>query len=322
MIKPAKIAMVYHNLGVLLNAGMPIIKSFDTMAGNSQGGLKKIFNEIAKALSAGESLTDAMSRYDRFFSPLDIKMVKAGDNSGRLPQCFQLLSKWYDFRAKLQRIVTSGLIFPLVILHIAIPVASILKLVSGPMTIRGYIFDVLGALFTIYISVFLLFILYRLMRKVGFINYFLDAVILLVPVLGRGIKHLSISKYARAFGMLYQSGVPITECLQESDSLAGNRVVSGYFKGGSTSVANGQPAWAGFSRRLPIEYLNLWQLGEETGELDKMADKIGEIAGDKAELWLTAFAKGFPKFVYFLICIWMIFQISKGYTNLFTIPEF
>jgi type IV pilus assembly protein PilC len=320
MLKAAKLALVYHNLGVLLDAGMPIIKSFDTMAANSQGHLKKIFHQLSKSIANGENLTDAMSEYSRIFAPLDIKMVKAGDNSGRLPQCFQLLSKWYDFRAKLHSILISGMIFPLAILNLAIAVVPLPKLVLGPMTIRDYITFVLGSLFSIYIPVLLLFIIYRLIRKVGFLNYFMDAVILYIPLLGRGIKHLSISRYCRAFGMLYKSGVPITESLTEAYEVAGNRVVSGFFKGGSQSAANGQPAWQGF-HRLPIEYLNLWQLGEETGDLDKMTDKIAEIAGDKAELLLTAFAKGFPRFVYFLICLWMISKIFSGYANLYTIPE-
>jgi type IV pilus assembly protein PilC len=320
MIKAAKLALVYHNLGVLLDAGMPIIKSFDTMAANSQGHLKKIFQQLSQSISKGESLTDSISKYGNLFSPLDIKLVKAGDNSGRLPQCFQMLSKWHDFRAKLHRIVLSGLALPLAILHFAVLIAPLPKLVLGPLTTRDYILNVLGMLLAIYSAVILLFVIYRLMRKVGFISYFMDAVILYIPLLGRGIKHLSISRYCRAFGMLYKSGVPITESLAEAYEVAGNRVVSGFFKGGSQSAANGQPAWQGF-HRLPIEYLNLWQLGEETGDLDKMTDKIAEIAGDKAELLLTAFAKGFPKFVYFLICLWMISKIVSGYTNLNTMPE-
>jgi type II secretory pathway component PulF len=77
----------------------------------------------------------------------------------------------------------------------------------------------------------------------------------------------------------------------------------------------------GLSGRLPAEYRDLWRIGEETGELDKMADKVAEIAADRADLFFTAFASGFPKVIYFtimgilaVIVLWYAMQV---YGNLY-----
>ena len=318
MSKAKKLALLYYNLAILFDAGIPIIRSLDTTAANSQGRLKKIFTQISKSVSQGNSLADSIAEYPRFFAKLDTKLVAAAEYSGRLPQCFHLLSKWYEFLNRIHKIMLSGFMLPLTILHIAILIIPLPKMVLGDMTTSRYITTVLTASLSIYLLFFLAFVIYRLMRKINFLSYLLDFFVLKIPVLGGGIRHLSICRYCRAFNLLYKSGVPITESLATASDLAGNRVVSGLFKGGAKNAAAGKPAWQGFSRRLPIEYLNLWQIGEETGELDKTVDKIAEIAGDKAELLLTEFAKWLPRIFYFLICLWMAGKILSGYANLYS----
>ena len=87
--------------------------------------------------------------------------------------------------------------------------------------------------------------------------------------------------------MLYKAGVPISETTERATRATGNMVVARLFQGGFASVRQGGMAWEGFSKRLPAEYLQLWQIGEESGELDKTVDKIAEISADRADLWFT-----------------------------------
>ena len=114
---------------------------------------------------------------------------------------------------------------------------------------------------------------------------------------------MSISRYAKAFAMLYKAGVPIAEVTERATRATGNVIVAGRFAGGRESVRQGGMVWEGISKRLPAEYRHLWQIGEETGELDKTVAKIGEISADRADLYFTMFASGFPKVIYFIILI-------------------
>ena len=68
-----------------------------------------------------------------------------------------------------------------------------------------------------------------------------------IPVLGRGVRELCISRFAKAFGMLYKAGVPIVECFTLAPQVTGNHEVSHYFSGGLTAVAQGKPAGGGAS---------------------------------------------------------------------------
>ena len=75
-------------------------------------------------------------------------------------------------------------------------------------------------------------------------------------------------------------------------------------------MAEGKDASAGFSRRLAAEYRELWQIGEESGQLDRTTTKIAEISADRAELYLTEFYKWLPRIIYFLIMIRMVMMIG------------
>ncbi len=136
-----------------------------------------------------------------------------------------------------------------------------------------------------------------------------DYLVLRVPILGAAVYHLCISRYAKAFGMLYKAGVPIAESVERAGRAVGNEAVARLFRGSIASVRSGGMAWEGLSPRLPTEYRHLWQIGEESGELDKTVDKIAEISADRADLYFRGFARWFPMFIYAIIAGIMIYMI-------------
>lgn len=318
----AKRAAFYHDLAVLLEAGLPILRSLNTVKDGQQGHNKVIFSEVHKSISQGNSLSESMAEHKKAFDRLDVMLVEAAEISGKLPECFRLLANWYEFRIRLLRIMKKGLILPCFVLSIAAFILPIPDMLLGNVTLGGYFFRVLKVLAFFYLSLLLILFIYEFMRKKHNLKNILDNFILRIPILGQAVMQLSISRYCRAFNMLYKAGVPITKCLTQATELAGNTVVSGFFEGGAKSAAAGNIAFEGFSDRLPSEYLNLWQIGEETGELEKTVDKIAEISGDKAELIFTELAKWFPRIIYGLICIWMASKVLSGYANMYSTQSF
>jgi type II secretory pathway component PulF len=145
----------------------------------------------------------------------------------------------------------------------------------------------------------------------------MDFIILKIPILGAAVYHLSICRYAKAFAMLYSAGVPMTEVTERATRATGNVIVAGLFAGARDSVREGSMAWEGYSKRLPSEYLHLWQIGEETGELDKTVSKIAEIAADRADLLFVQFALWMPRFVYAIIALMMIRMIFMGWSQIY-----
>ena len=322
MTKTGQRAALYNNLAVMLDAGLPILRSLDTVTTGLEGRLKKVFADVRKSVSQGDSISEAMARHKRAFGKLDVLLVHAAETSGSLPECFKSLTDWYEFVNRLHRKMKAGLILPILILNIAAFVVPLPAMVMGYLTLGEYFLSVFIVLAKFYMSFFMLFVIYKLMRSNRILNQILDILLLRIPILGKALFQLSICRFCRAFNIMYKAGVPITESLTQATELAGNTVVSGLFKGGAINATQGNAAWEGFSKRLPQEYINLWQIGEETGELDKTVDKIAEISGDKAFLLLSLCAMWIPILIYVLICVWIIIQIFKLYSSVYSMRGF
>jgi len=305
----SKHAIIYYDLAVLLDAGVPTLKSLNIISEGLKGHLKIIFTKLSESLSQGNTLADSMAKYPRIFDKLDLMLVKAAELSGELPNCFKMLSKWYELKTRLRRIFISRCILSGIILHILIIIFPFLDLVFGKIGTSEFLIKIAITLGSIYLVIAIPLTIYRSTPNTGIFRRLLDTLILRIPILGLGVRQNSISRYCKGFNMLYKAGVPIAQCVKQATELTGNLIIADMFKGAAASIEAGNTAYEGFSRKLPSDYLNIWQTGEEIGELDKMSGKIAEISGDRAELLFTEFAKWLPRFIYAIICAVMIIRI-------------
>jgi len=307
----SKLALIYHDLAVLLDAGLPILKSLNTISEGLQGHQKRIFSGLSKSVSQGNIFADSMVEYPKVFARLDVMLVKSAEFSGELPNCFKMLSNWYEFKNRIKGIIISGLILPLVVIHIMVFIVPLPSMVLGKISTTEYMMQIAKVLGFLYLLIGITLAVYHSVPSTGLFRTLLDALILRIPILGQAVRQLSICRYCRGFNMLYKAGVPIAKCAAQATELTGNLIIADIFQGGAASIAAGNMAYKGFSNRLPLDYLNIWQTGEQIGELDKMVDKIAEISGDRAELLFTEFAKWLPRLLYALVCIVLIIQILK-----------
>lgn len=313
----SRLAQAYYDLATLLDAGVPILRAFDILIEGRQGPMKYTLRHVRESLSKGAGLAESMGRQGRIFPEMDRMLIEAAETSGSLGDSFKMLSQWHEFVHRITRRIQMGLIYPFLILHLGACVSGVPDLVLGNASIPGSLLQVLRVLLLLYIpmSVVIVFVLLR--DRIGVLRLPLDFLVLRVPVLGQAIYHVSVCRYAKTFAMLYRAGVPITETAERATRAAGNAIVARQFAGGRDSVRQGGMAWEGFSPRLPAEYRHLWQIGEETGELDKVAAKVAEISGDRADLLFTAFASGFPKVVYFAIMILMAMKVVQMWSQVY-----
>jgi len=317
MSSKSRLAQAYYDLAVLLDAGVPILRSLDIVIQGRKGYLKQVFSRIRESLSKGSSLTEAMGKHRNIFPDMDRMLIEAAETSGSLNDSFKMLSQWHEFICRITRRIHMGMIYPLAILHIGAFVYGLPKFILGGMTGWAYLSQVLHVLLLFYIPAAVVVLLMYLRNRVPGIAVPFDFLTLRIPILGTAIYHLSICRYAKAFSMLYKAGVPISETTERATRATGNVVVAKLFQGGFASVRQGGMAWEGFSKRLPAEYLQLWQIGEESGELDKTVDKIAEISADRADLWFTQFAFWMPWFVYAFIAAIMIVMIFKLFSQVY-----
>jgi type II secretory pathway component PulF len=207
------------------------------------------------------------------------------------------------------------LIYPVLILHIGAFVYGLPSFVLGGITTWGYLFLTARILLLFYVPAVIILLLLHLRDRAPGLRVPFDFLVLRIPALGTAVYHLSICRYAKAFSMLYKAGVPITETAERATRATGNAIMARMFQGGLASVRQGGMVWEGFSKRLPAEYLQLWQIGEESGELDRTVDKVAEIAGDRADFWFNIFAFWAPWVVYACIAVMLIIMIFKLFSQ-------
>lgn len=317
MSSKTRLAQAYHDLSVMMDAGVPILRSLDIAIDGRRGYLKRVLSQIRESISKGSSLAEAVGDHRDVFRDMDLMLIDAAETSGSLSLAFKMLSQWYEFSHRIAQRMTMGLIYPVAVFHIAAFVFGIRGLVLGGMSLTEYLRHTLSILMLLYIPATAIIAAMALRDRVPALAYPLDFLVLRVPLLGRAVYHISVSRYAKAFAMMYGAGVPMTEVTERATQATGNMVVAGLFAGGIRNVRAGGLAWEGYSKRLLPQYLHLFQIGEETGELDRTASKIAEIAGDRADLMFTEFSKWFPRVVYAVVAGIMIYMIAQIFQSVY-----
>jgi len=316
----ATLSQAYYDLATMIDAGMPILRTLDIIVEGRQGYLKRVFSQIRAAVGKGSSLSEALEEHPRVFSEMDRMLVDAAETSGSLSTSFSMLSEWHQFVHRIICRILAGLVYPFLILHAGAFVANVPGAVLGGATIQQYLWSVAQLLLIFYIPAAVIIALLLLQKRSPLLRWPLDYLALRIPVLGLALYHISVCRYAKAFGMLYGAGVPISETVERANRVTGNVIVARLFEGAEACVRAGGMPSEGFSKRLPSEYRQLWQIGEETGDLDKTTAKVAEIAGDRADLYFTTFARWMPIFIYVLVAIFLIIQIfglfQRVYGNL------
>ena len=296
-----RLAQAYYDMATLLDAWVPILRSLDIVIEGRQGHLKRTFTRIRESLSKGSSLSESMEKHHNVFPEMDRMLIQAGETSGTLGDSFKMLSQWHEFVHRITRRMMVAMLYPFLILHLAAFVFPLPSFVLGKVTTLGYLMQALQILLFFYMPVMVVVVFVFLRERIPVLKWPLDMLALRIPVFGQAMYHMCVCRYAKVFAMLYRAGVPITEATERATRATGNTIVANQFAGGRESVRQGGVASEGFSHRLPVEYRSLWQIGEETGDLDKTATKIAEISGDRADLFFTTFASGLPKVIYFII---------------------
>ena len=309
------LAQAYYDLATLLDAGVPILRSLDVLIQGQRGRFKRVFSQVRESLSKGSSFSESLGAQRRVFPELDRMLIEAAETGGSLPDSFKMLSHWHEFVERITRQIQMGLLYPLFLIHavaVIYPLPTLISsFISSQANVGAYLTQVLQVLLWLYVPALIVLASLLFKDRTRPLRVLLDHLALRIPGLGAAIFHLSVFRYAKAFGMLYKAGIPVSECTERATLATGNAAVAQLFAGGAASVRKGGMMWEGFSQRLPAEYLHLWQIGEETGELDKTVDRIAAAAQDRADRYFTLFAQWLPKVAYFAVLLFAAYTVLR-----------
>jgi len=303
------LASAYNNLSTMLQAGMPLGRSLRAAASGATGILGYALADVTKTVAAGNSLAEAMAKHPKIFAPLDVLMVQVGETSGDLPDCLRLLAQWYDLVNRQKRIILSGMILPVLLIHAAALICPLPAFLLGWITAFEYLLQAAGIVAPLYIPVALIVAIIRLTPKTGPLRQLLDTVTFKIPLLGRAIRNMALSRYCRASHMLLRAGVPAVQTAQKAAEAVGNTVVEDMVRGGVDGARAGKRISDGFSRRLPKDFLDAWRIGEESGMLDDTTRRLADTTAEAAEWTFVELARWVPRLVYVFVSLLLIAQI-------------
>lgn len=320
-----KLEHVYHNLSLMLEAGVPVLKALRHSGAVAKGRLPRTFNALAEQVAEGESIADAMKKHRRVFAPLDVQMIQVGEESGNLPLMVNELSKWYALCNDLNKTILAGMVFPLLIFNfVAILIPGVNYLVElingGNPSVASFVWGVVNILWLLYVPMIVILLIIKFTPKTGPLRWLLDRVSLKIPFLGYALKHLAISRFTRNFCLCYSAGVPMLRTCQVAMDGTGNAVVASWFKRTLEVVKAGKPVTNGLPRdKLSADVIASWETGEQAGKLDITTERLANHASERSMNMFKQIGYWLPKIVYGLVAMYMISQILKMASQVFSI---
>ncbi|TRZ49958.1 type II secretion system F family protein [bacterium] len=302
-IKADDLVIFSRQLATMIDSGIPLVQSLGILGEQTESaGLKNVVLNIRKDIEAGMSFCDALNKHPTAFSELFINMVRAGEASGMLDEVLDRLASYLEKTAALTRKIRSSLVYPAVVVTMAILITSFLLLKVVP-TFKG-IFDSLGGQLPLPTRILIgvsdtlrkqFLLLVGILVAGGFLfrkfintpkgRYLFDKQKLKVKLLGVLFTKVAIAKFSRTFSTLVKSGVSVLSALDIVAKTAGNKMVEEAVLKCRTAVHNGEPIAAPLLKSgvFPPMVCRMIGVGEQTGQLEKMLTKIADFYDEQVD---------------------------------------
>jgi type IV pilus assembly protein PilC len=300
-----------RQFSVLQDAGLPVLRSLRILKNQLKPGvLKNALIDVVDDVESGSALSEALARHPKVFDRLYVNMVRAGEVGGALEVILRRLAEFKEKAQSLKRKVIGAMIYPVVVILAAIGILSFIMIAIVPKFKEIFaafemklpamtqtlldISDFMKNYFWIMPLVLIGWIIFcRLLRLMYWGRYVLDWVWLHVPIIGVILEKTIVARTMRTLGTLVSSGVPILEALSIVKETAGNAVFEEMFQRVFESVREGESIAMPMkeSRLVDDMVVNMIDVGEETGELDKMLNKIADVYDEEVDVLVQGLVK-------------------------------
>src|SRR5688572_7688938 len=287
-----------RQLSTLQDAGLPILRSLQILEQQQKPGLlKAIIGGVADEVEGGGTLSDAMSKYPKAFDKLYVNMISAGELGGVLDLILARLADFMEKAAKLKKKVIGAMIYPAVVITIAVLIVTMIMIVVIPkfediftdfglklplptrilLAISRWFAKQYGWAYILF-SPFILTGLFKLIRLSDGGRYATDVMKLKIPILGAILSKTAIARFTRTLGTLISAGVPILDAINITKETSGNEVYMRALSKVHDAIREGE-SMADPLRATKVAdaiVVNMIDVGEETGDLDKMLLKVAD----------------------------------------------
>lgn len=311
------LAQFARELSTMVGSGTSLTKSL-TILGKQfkEKTLSTIAHDLSAHIESGNSFTEGLKKYQSVFSPLYINMVAAGEASGMLKNILERLAVYLEKTASLRRKVKTAMVYPVAIIIVSVVITSvlILKVIPGfkdifeglggklplPTQIvigvsdisRKYFLLVAGGFFFLGMGILKLIRTPWGSRKLDYLK-------LSFPVFGPLFQKVAIARFARTLGTLLKSGVSILEALNIVSKVIGNKVLGESILRARDDVRKGKRLASNLEgeKFFPAMVIEMIGIGEETGELESLLEKISDAYDEQIDLATDALVSMIEPFI-------------------------
>lgn len=293
-----------RQLSTLQDAGLPILRSLRILEGQCKPGvLKNSLGDVVEDIESGQTLSEAFAKHPKAFDRLYCNMIKAGEAGGALEAILQRLADFKEKAQSLKRKIKGAMVYPIVVIFVAcVIVGFILYFIIPKFEAIFLDFGVdlpnmtivlieashflIKYFYLVFLTPIFIWIFIKLMYRNKTGAYVCDRILLMIPVMGTIAEKSTVARTMRTLGTLVQSGVPILESLSIVRETAGNAVFERAFTRIYESIREGETIAQPLreSRIVDDIVVNMIDVGEETGDLDTMLNKIADNYDEEVEV--------------------------------------
>lgn len=307
-VKLDELVIFSRQFATLIESGIPLAQALSIMTEQAEDKyLAQVILGMRQDIEEGLSFSEALKKHPKIFSELYTNMAKAGEVSGMLDEVLDRLASYLEKTSALRRKVRSSLVYPAVVITMAIAITTFL-LVKVVPTFKG-IFGTLGGTLPLPTQILIMisdtirsFFLYMVVGLGIFIILFqkyvstpkgrrrFDELLLNMPVFGVLFRKVAVAKFSRTFSTLVKSGVPILDSLAIVAKTAGNKVIEETVEKARESVRQGEPIGErlGKTKVFPPMVVKMISVGEQTGKLEQMLTKIADFYEEQVDAAVAA----------------------------------
>lgn len=303
-VKLKDLTIFARQFATMINAGVSMVRSLGILAEQADSKkLQRILVDIKDQVEQGQSLSDSMSRFPEVFDNLFCGMIKAGEAGGVLDGVLLRVAGFLENQNRLNTQVKSAMAYPLTVMFFALIISGVMLMFIVPMF--AGMFEQMGAklpAFTqllvdlsnflvspgavlIPIGCAVLFQGYKFIQGTPKGAFLIDQYKLKLPVAGDLIRKVSVARFSRTLGTLLKSGVPLLGALEIVRDSIGNLVISAVMEDLRLSVSEGEGLAKPLERAgvFPAMVTQMVAIGEETGAIDAMLEKIADFYDEEVE---------------------------------------
>ncbi|HYE78513.1 MAG TPA: type II secretion system F family protein [bacterium] len=340
-IKLKDIAILARLLSVMINAGLPILRSLKIVEKQTENlRLVEVVQSVRDYVEEGHALSYAMGKHPSVFNSLIVAMVKAGEESGSLDIVLDRIAKDLEREIEIRANVQAGVRYPVIVMVAACIIVTLvlyfvvpqfqeifedmdaklplptMMLVKASEVVRfGTIYVVMG--------VFALMAFFKIGRKYPPVEKMIDKFMLKLPVFGMLLRKIALARFSRTLAILLSSGVPILRALSVVEQTVGNAVISNAVAGAKEAIREGERIAPPLEEtgEFPPMVVDMIAVGEETGALDTMLAKVSDFYDREVDYTIDAFTTLIEPLLIVVLGVVIGFIVVALYLPMFSIIQ-